>query len=202
MSLEEPLALKTRREAMGESSEEMEGLSSRLIRSILREQRPDGSWEHLIVATAEAVHGLLDCDPCRHADEIELACDWLFSKLAPLEPRLFPLARRVKLDHMFYTDDIQDEINHERAHHPEYRWGRASKECLQILPIYQTCSALGALCRCGHYDDPRVGESIGEIMKIRGPGGVNYTQHWCACNVSRWQRRRVTPFGEKEAKPI
>jgi hypothetical protein len=193
--LETPLGLKTRREALGTLSEGDAALACRLEQSVLAQQQADGSWQGLIVATVCAIHSLLDCglDPAHAA--IDRACAWLLAQQRPLDRDLFPQAPGTELDGMFYTAQVENEFAFEKRCHPEYGWRRDRKECLDLLPTYQTGAALSALCRCGHVEVPEVRTGFECLLRVRGPGGVNYEHHWCNCHLGSWLRTGAAQFG-------
>ncbi len=204
-SLKTPLGVKTRWEALGQQRDDDSELAKHLADTIARKQMRDGSWEGLIVATVQAVHDLMDCGVSPQSKAVRKACDWLLAQQRPLDKKLFPKARYIDVCGMFYTDHLHGEVEFERISHPEYRWKTARKTCLDLLPIYQTGAALGALCRCGLFDSQEVKKGFDNLLRIRGPGAYytrngrlvhrNYTDHWCACNVGRWIRKNVVKFG-------
>ena len=207
-SLETPFGVKTRREALEQPRDDDGDLSKHLSDTIARNQMRDGSWEGLIVATVQALHDLLDCGALPQSRAARKACDWLLAQQHPLDRNLFPTAPPIDLSGMFYTNRLRDEVRFERTSHPEYRWKTDQASCLDLLPIYQTGAALGALCRCGLFDTPEVKTGFEDLLRIRGPGAYytqsetllhrNYTDHWCACNVGRWIRKNVGTFDRRE----
>ncbi len=72
MSLDTPLGIKTRSKALRKARQEDCQRSKRIIRRSLSKQRRDGSWEGLVLATAQSLQDLLDCGvmpeepPIRH----------------------------------------------------------------------------------------------------------------------------------------
>ena len=195
-SFEAPLGLRTRREALAEREDDSE-LSKRLIHSIARGQLRDGSWEGLIVSTAQAVHDLLDCGLLPEADPVRRACSWLMEQQRPPKSELFPNIPPVDLPGMFYTTKIQGEVDSFNDHYPEYAKTAGGKTCLTLLPIFQTGATLAALCRSGLADNPLVKRGFQDLLKIRGPGGQYYTDHWCACNAKRWIHTKKPKFNER-----
>jgi hypothetical protein len=193
--LDTPLGLKTRREALGTPNQDDVELAHRLEQKILEQQQPGGSWHGLIVATGQAIHDLLDCGLDSDHPAIGQACAWLLAQQGSIDRDLFPQAPNVALNGMFYTARIEDEFAFEKRHHPEYGWRRDRQECLDLLPTYQTGAALSALCRCGYVDAPKVRKGFADLLRIRGPGGVNYEHHWCNCHLGRWLRQGVARFG-------
>jgi len=194
-SQDTPLGVKTRREALRAPREDDRGLAERLRSMTAGRQRADGSWGGLIVATVEAVHGLLDCGAAADGRVLRRACDWLLAQQRPPEPGRFANVPPLDLPGMFWTDRDQDEVAFGRARHPAWRW-KAGQSCLALLPIFQTGAALGALCRYGLSDAPAVRQGFRDLLRLRGPGGRNYTQHWCACAAARWVRTRKPRFAE------
>jgi len=200
MSLHTPLGIKTRSEALGEARREDRQRARHLSRRLLRRQRRDGSWEGLVVATAQSLHDLLDCGVMPEEPPMRRGCEWLLAQQRPLDPKLFPAAPRVPLNSMFYTERLPEEAQFEAARHPESGWQtKRQVSCVDLLPIYLTGAALAALCRCGLSDRPEVRAGFDSLLAIRGPGGRYYTDHWCACNVRRWLRRGVPKF---DAQPM
>jgi hypothetical protein len=196
-SLEAPLGLKTRREAL-EEREDDHTLSKRLVHSIAGGQLPDGSWEGLIVSTAQAIHDLLDCGLLPEDDPVRNGCSWLLGQQKPPRTGLFPNTPSIDLPGMFYTTQIREEVDSFNDHYPEYAKTRArDKTCLTLLPIFQTGAALAALCRSGLADNPGVERGFQDLLRIRGPGGQYYTDHWCACNTKRWIHTKKPKFDEK-----
>lgn len=195
-SLEAPLGLKTRREALAEREDD-HALSKRLIHSIAGGQLRDGSWGGLIVSTAQAVHDLLDCGLLPEADPVRKACSWLLGQQRPPKTELFPNTPSMDLPGMFYTTKMREEMDSFNDLYPEYAKTARDKTCLTLLPIFQTGAALAALCRSGLPDDPSVKRGLQDLLKIRGPGGQYYTDHWCACNTKRWIHTKKPRFGEK-----
>jgi hypothetical protein len=187
-----PLSLKTRREALFDPDPK---LARAVSEKILRKQLPNGSWTNLITATAHAIHGLLDCGLSPKDERVSRACDWLCSCQRPIDKALFPCAPDFPFEGMFYTDRTRREIAFERRCHPEYRWRRPEVECMQILPTYQTGAALSTLCRCGYISKDEVKKGFEYFLTTRGPGGVNYTHHWCNCAVGRWLKKDISQFG-------
>ncbi len=189
-----PLSVKARREALADPDPK---LAKSLSEKIFRRQKADGSWNQLITATAHAIHGLLDCGVSAKDKRVSRACAWLRSQQRPVDAKLFPDAPDLPVEGMFYTDRTRQEIAFERAQHPEYRWRRrkARVACMQILPTYQTGAALSALARCGHTGVVEVKKGFAYFVACRGPGGVNYTHHWCNCSVGQWLKQGVSQFG-------
>jgi len=155
-SLETPLGVKTRREALGQPREDDVELAEHLVDALAQKQTRDGSWEGIIVATVQAVHDLLDCGVSPQRKEVREPCDWLLAQQRPLDMKIFTEAPPIDLYRMLYTGRLHEEVEFERVRHPEYRWKTGQKRCLDLLPIYQTRAALGALCRCGLIDSPEV----------------------------------------------
>lgn len=204
-SLKTPLGVKTRREVF-EPLEDDNELSRQIVDQIACEQRRDGSWQGLIVATVQAIHDLLDCYVPPQNQAVCKACNWLLAQQQPLNPNIFPKAPPIPLAGMFYTKHPDEEVTFERSRHPEYWWKTKAVTCLELLPIFQTGAALGALCRCGLFDSNQVKKGFDDLLQIRGPGAYyvkktgrllhrNYQDHWCACNVSRWTRNNEVKFG-------
>jgi len=196
-SLETPLSVRTRREALARPCHDDAGLARRLAQAIARDQARDGSWQGLILATAWGIHDLLDCGVSPRNRSVRKGCAWLLSHQRPPDPDLFPEVPPADLSGMFYTEHLAAETALGRSRHPEYRWEKKTPSCLALLPIYQTGAALGALCRCGRHDDPRVKKGFEALLRIRGPGGSYYTNHWCACGVARWIHAKAPRFGGK-----
>jgi len=69
-SLETPLGVKTQREALGGPRGDENDLVDRLVRAIILQQRPEGSWEGLVTATAQSIHNLLDCGVPVHSQTV------------------------------------------------------------------------------------------------------------------------------------
>ena len=67
-SFEDPLAVRTLQEAMGRRDARLAG---RLAAGIRRRQRRNGSWNALIVATAEALHQALTMPPEERQERTE-----------------------------------------------------------------------------------------------------------------------------------
>jgi len=193
------LAVKTRREALGASRRDLATLADELVAGIVGRQRSDASWDGLVLATVGAVHDLLDCGLSPQEKRVRKACQWLCAQQKPLDRTVFPRAPRTRLDGMLYADQVSEEVAWEKARHPEYRWRPSGKECLDILPTYQTAAALSALCRCGLVDAPEVRRGFEYLMHIRGPGGRNYTHFWCNCAVNRWLRAKLRPLPNGDA---
>ncbi len=193
-SFEDPLAVRTRREALGERSV---GLAARLAKGILRAQRRDGSWDGLILATAEAIHGLLDCGIKPRDKAFREACQWLLAQQRPIDPRLLAGAPPVDVGGMFYTERLDEEARWGAANHPEYRWKPPGVECLRQFAFYTTGTALAALCRCGLHGHPAVVKGFRDLLRLRGPGGRYYTDHWCNCGVGRWVRTGAAKFAAR-----
>jgi hypothetical protein len=197
-SFEHPLGIKTRREVLGAKPQELAEAAGRLSAQIKKKQNRDGSWEGLIVATAGAVHDLLDCGVACEDESVQRGCEWLLSQQRPLDGALFGRAPRLDCEGMIYTARVREEVGYERCCHPEYRWKGSHKECLDLLPTYQTAAALAALCRCGFSRTRAVTRGFEYLMHIRGPGRVkNYTDHWCNCGVRRWLASGVGKFDER-----
>jgi len=87
---EDPLAVRTRREALGRHDGRLAG---RLEAGLRRRQRRDSSWGGLILATAEAIHGLLDCGVRPRDEAAGKGCEWLLGQQRPIDRRLFAGAR-------------------------------------------------------------------------------------------------------------
>lgn len=193
-SFRTPFGVKTRREALGRPRPDDAALADRLAETILADQREDGSWDGLIVATAQSVHDLLDCGvPAEPA--LRKACDWLAAQQRPLDLELYPEAPGETLDDLFCAGRPRDETEWERRRHPEFEWKDGPVTCFGLLPIYSSGAALAALCRCGLWDHVVVRRGFRALMKIRGPGGKYYTNYWCACGVGRWLRTGAPKFG-------
>ncbi len=196
-SLETPLGLKARREALGEPRASDARLAQHLVDRVLRAQRRDGSWEELILATTAAIHDLLDCGVSAEAAAVRRACDWLLALQRPVDAALFPAAARLELTDMFYTARVREELDFERTRHPAWRWKKRGIKCVELLPIYQTAAAVGALCRCGFGDSDAAKSGFAALMGLRGPGGKYYTNYWCACNAPRWLRTGAPKFDSR-----
>ncbi len=122
-------------------------------------------------------------------------CRRLLAQQRPVDQELFPGAPRVPLGKLFYSERLDEEVEFEAALHPESGWQRKPQvSCIELLPIYLTGAALGALCRCGLSGRPEVSAGFESLLAIRGPGGQYYTDYWCACNVGRWLRAGVSKF--------
>ena len=65
------------------------------------------------------------------------------------------------------------------------------------IAFYTTGAALAALCRCGLYQHPAVVKGFGDLLRLRGPGGKYYTDHWCNCGVARWVRTGAAKFAAR-----
>ena len=193
-SIETPLGLKTRREALGEDDERV---ATRLANRVARGQRRDGSWQGLILATTAAIHDLLDCGVPGESAEVRRACDWLLAQQGPVDAALFRAASRIELTDMFHTSDPGEEADFERTRHPDWRWKRKGVQCVALLPVYQAAAAVDALCRCGLSDHDGVRRGLAALMRIRGPGGKYYTNYWCACNTARWLHARAPKFDSR-----
>lgn len=193
-SFEDPLAVRTRREALGWHDER---LATRLVGRIRRRQRRDGSWEGLVLATAESVHGLVDCGLRPQDRALRRACEWLLAQQRPIDRNLFAGAPPIDLDGLFYTHRVDDEIAWGCEHHPEYRWKPRKTECLSRFAFYTTGTAMAALCRSGLHDHPAVVRGFRDLLRLRGPGGKYYTDHWCNCNVARWVRTGAARFAAR-----
>ncbi len=187
-----PLSVRVRRDVIRDHAPQ---LARAVSEKILERQRPDGSWSRLITATAHAVHGLLECGLLPNEEPVSRACTWLRAQQRPIDKTLFPAAPELPVEGTFYTARTKQEIAFERRHHPEYRWRRPEVECMQILPTYQTGAALSTLCRCGQMGTPEVTKGFEYFLATRGPGGVNYTHHWCNCAVAKWLRQEAIKFG-------
>ena len=193
--LDTPLGLKTRQDVLYAQRKGDTELGRRLEQGILAQQCPDGSWQGLITATAHAIHSLLDCGLGSAHPDVGRACLWLLAQQRPLDRDLFPQAPPMELDGMFFAGQTESEFAFEKRHHPEYGWRRDRQECLDLLPTYQTGAALAALCRCGHAAAPEVQRGFESLLRMRGPGGVNYEHHWCNCHLGGWVRTGVPQFG-------
>lgn len=191
-SLETPLGLRTRREVLQENDE---NISERLIRRISGEQSPDGSWGGLILRTSGAIHDLLDCGSSPDADRVRTGCSWLLEQQRTPNIDLFPNTPPIDLTGMFYTTRVSAEVDYFNELHPEHAKADGNKSCLTLLPIYQTGAALAALCRSGMSDNPGVERGFHDLLRIRGPGGHYYTDHWCACQAKRWINTNKEKFG-------
>ena len=198
-ALDAPLGIKTRRLALGQPRHDDCQLSERLIESIRRQQEANGSWQGLILATAAAIHDLLDCGLSAEDEVICSACEWLLAQQRRPDKELFPEAEKIptELSGMFYTGRIREETAFERRRHPEYRGKREEGTCLSKFPIYQTGTALAALCRAGITDRPEVKRGFADLFRIRGPGGKPWPYHWCGCHTGRWLRTNAPKFGRR-----
>ena len=192
-SLVTPLGLRTRREALAGGAEDSD-LSERLASDIVDRQLRDGSWEGLVVSTAQAIHDLLDCGLSHTDDRVQMGCAWLLAQQRSPETELFPNTPPIDLPGMFYTNEMPQELDSFNRLYPEY--AKEDKFCLTLLPIFQTGAALAALCRSGLADNPHVDRGFQDLFRIRGPGGKYYTDHWCACQTKRWIRTRKPKFDE------
>lgn len=193
-TFEAPLAVKTRREALGRHDGRLAG---RLAAGIRRRQRRDGSWGGLILATAGAVRGLLDCSVRPQDEAARKGCEWLLTQQRPIDRHLFAGAPPVDVEGMFYTQRVGGEAAWGAKHHPEYRWKPPKVECLSQFAFYTTGTALAALCRCGLHARPAVVKGFRELLRLRGPGGKYYTNHWCNCGVARWVRTGAAKFAAR-----
>lgn len=193
-AFEAPLAVKTCREALGGHDAR---LAKRLAAGIRSRQRRDGSWDGLILATAEAIHGLLDCGVRPRDRAVHEACQWLLAQQRPIDRDSFTGAPPIEVAGMFYTDRPGDEAAWGVRHHPEYRWKPPKVECLSRFAFYTTGAALAALCRCELHAHPSVMRAFRDLLRLRGPGGKYYTNHWCGCGVGRWVRTNARKFAAR-----
>jgi hypothetical protein len=193
-SFEDPLAVKARRQGLGSDDKP---LAKRLVAGICRRQRRDGSWGGLILATAEAIHGLLDCAVRPQDRAVHEGCRWLLAQQRPVDRCLFEGAPPVDVAGMFYTGRVKDEAAWGVEHHPEYRWKPPKVDCLNRFAFYTTGAALAALCRCGLHRHRAVVRGFRDLLRLRGPGGKYYTNHWCNCGVARWVRTGAAKFAAR-----
>jgi hypothetical protein len=199
-SVETPLGLKTRRETHMEREDD-DDLSKRFIQAITERQLPDGSWEGLVISTAQAVHDLLDCGLPPESDPVRRGCHWLLEQQRSPRAELFPNTPSIDLPGMFYTFKMREELGRFDELYPEYAQAAGDKSCLALFPIMQTGAALAALCRSGLVDDSGVERGFQDLLQIRGPGGQYYTNHWCACNTKRWIHTKKPKFDGKTCAP-